>query len=80
MSDEVRKIVIQTRAPRGNDPGKIAEGGDLQSDGRTWVVTARCLKDANVWLLGNAHEHFLIVPLRSKLAHRSVYARGRTLS
>jgi hypothetical protein len=26
MSDEVHKIIIQTRAPRGKDPGKIAEG------------------------------------------------------
>jgi len=26
MSDDVHRIIIQTRAPKGNDPGKIAEG------------------------------------------------------
>ena len=26
MPNDIHKIIIQTRAPRGNDPGKIAEG------------------------------------------------------
>ena len=26
MTDEVKRVVIQTRAPRGSDPGRVAEG------------------------------------------------------
>jgi hypothetical protein len=30
---EVHKITIQTRAPRGRDPGKVAEGWYVVTDG-----------------------------------------------
>jgi hypothetical protein len=33
MSEDVHRIVIQTRAPKGNDPGKIAEGWYCIADG-----------------------------------------------
>jgi hypothetical protein len=33
MSDDIHKTIIQTRAPRGKDPGKIAEGWYCVVDG-----------------------------------------------
>ncbi len=31
--NDIRKIVIQIRAPKGNDPGKVAEGHYVVVDG-----------------------------------------------
>jgi hypothetical protein len=39
MSD-VQRIVIQTRAPKGNDPGKVAEGWYCIADGAVVLTDA----------------------------------------
>jgi hypothetical protein len=40
MPDDVRKVVIETRGPRGTDPGAIAEGWFKVADGYVMLCNA----------------------------------------
>ncbi len=51
MSNDVHKITIQIRAPRGKDPGKIAEGWYCIAD------NAVVLTDQNGKPIGNEKHH-----------------------
>jgi hypothetical protein len=51
MPNDIHKIIIQTRAPRGNDPGKIAEGWYCVAD--NFVV----LTDSEGKPVGDAKRH-----------------------